>query len=90
MKPISIDKLKIVADAFRVSLLLAEHNGDNIYGREELDVGAADAIAEDMAIIADQIRTAQTILDELMPGFSSLVMQAEREAEARAKRMPNA
>ena len=87
MKPISIDKLKVVAEAFRVSVSMAEHNADNIYGREELPVEAMDEIAGDMAIIADRIRVAQAILGEAMPGFAALLVQVDNEARARARRM---
>ena len=87
MKPISIDKLKIVAEAFRVSISLAEHNADNIYGRDELPVEAMDEIAGDMAIIADRVRVAQATLEDAVPGFSALVVQADIEAQVRARRM---
>lgn len=68
-----------------MSLLLAEVNADGVFARSDVSTSAADEIAGDMAIIADRIRAAQTILDEEYPGFSALVAQADAEAQERVK-----
>ena len=47
----------------------------------------ADHQAEDAAIVHDRIKAAISALDEVRPGFASLVNQAALEAERRAAMM---
>lgn len=87
MRDLPLDKAKVVAEAFRIATLLSEFHADGLYSRPDVPTKVADEVAGDLAIVADRIRAAQAILDEVYPGFSALVAQADSEAEQRARQM---
>lgn len=69
---------KKVAEALRTAEFMSGFAMDCLSG------SGADQSAEDVAIVHDRIKAAIEALDEIQPGFLSLVEQAAREAEQRA------